>query len=264
MRAEAGPNHLVRMCFSSRQLGSAPAPQPKPVLQSGHEDLKSGAWEIHTAQSSWKSQRHCMRKHYALDLPPTHGTYPMYTCMQQVGVHKHQLVDSDGNFPRCLSSFCIPNSLCQLDIHRTATVPCTLIKLADHSDSPCACLCIQQAETDWSFDPFELAEASQQRPLSMLGFHLIQVKQQTLAHVSEAMLLPIKTCLCKTIHASSFQKSVWPPGCTKHKTLTRDILVLQRAGLANSLHFSEERLATFLLGIESGYKTQDDMPYHNR
>ena len=45
---------------------------------------------------------------------------------------------------------------------------------------------------------------------------------------------------------------------------TKMMLTLQRAGLPAALHLSEECLVEYPTRIEAGFKSQEELPYHNR
>ena len=80
----------------------------------------------------------------------------------------------------------MPQSRCQ-GIYTPGTTPgykqcasCAPMLLSTNNDVPF----LQDAETSWQFDAFQLSEATDGQPLSVLTFHLLEVS--THAHQVEA------------------------------------------------------------------------------
>ena len=117
---------------------------------------------------------------------------------------------------------------------------------------------------NWAFDAFELAEAADGRPLSVLGFFLL--KRFNVSHTLFFTLSFPTSSIYINSHPPTPSSNLHPPTCCRHimsdlSLFSSSSLSLSLLQLINVFSLDETKLARFLLLIEDGYP---DNPYHNR
>ena len=140
---------------------------------------------------------------------------------------------------------------------------------------------VLRTATEWQFNAFKLAESTNHAPLSTLCFWLLQT-QGLIREFGELHSALATTTLCRVQGRDS---TAWHVLCSSHgcSPPTKTLQPAQACGLVlrHSMHalnahqrvvthsvpcadLDARRLTRFLLAIEAGYSTQQEVLYHSR